>query len=390
MNSRRAIIIAARRTAIGKLGGLHKSRSIEKLAAPLIPVVLADAGLEPQAIDEVILGNAAGGGGNPARLIALAAGMPDAVPALTLDRQCASGLDAIVMAARQIEAGAAQAIVAGGAESPSTAPWRIAKPSNPYTELPRFFAQAMFAPGSADHPNMIEAAENVARRFGISRQRQDAFTLESHRLAVNAHAQGKIGAEILPLGIAEAELFDEGPRAGLKASLLARLNPLAAPDGSVTAGNSCQINDGAALTVVVADELYRRLGSPPGLAFAGAASAGVDPSILGIAAVPAFEKLCVRLGIVLADLDAIELNEAFAAQVLATVDLLGLPPDRINNLGGALAYGHPYGASGAVLVVRLFTRLVRNNTGSASRHGVAMIAAAGGLGTTALFHSQTV
>jgi acetyl-CoA C-acetyltransferase len=327
MSGRRAIIIAARRTAIGKLGGLHKGRSIEKLAAPLISAVLSDAGLDPQSIDEVIIGNAAGGGGNPARLIALAAGMPDAVPALTLDRQCASGLDAIVMAARQIEAGAAHAVIAGGAESPSTAPWRVAKPSNPHTQLPQFFAQAMFTPGSAGHPNMIEAAENVARQFGIGRERQDAFALESHRLAVNAHVQGQIAAEILPLGSAEADFFDEGPRAG------------------------------------------------------------VDPRILGIAAVPAFEKLRAQTGIEPADLNAIELNEAFAAQVLATIDLLGLHSSAINNLGGALAYGHPYGASGTILVVRLFTRLVRNNTGSASRRGVAMIAAAGGVGTAALFHS---
>ncbi len=387
MSGRRAIIIAARRTAIGKLGGLHKGRSIEKLTAPLIPAVLSDAGLDPQAIDEVIIGNAAGGGGNPARLIALAAGMPDAVPALTLDRQCASGLDAIVMAARQIETGAAHAVIAGGAESPSTAPWRIAKPSNPHTQLPQFFAQAMFTPGSAGHPNMIEAAENVARQFGIGRERQDAFALESHRLAVNAHAQGQIAAEILPLGSAEADLLDEGPRAKLQATLLARMKPLVTPGGSVTAGNSCQINDGAALTVVVSDEVHRRLGSPPGLIFAGAASAGVDPRILGIAAVPAFEKLRAQTGIEPADLDAIELNEAFAAQVLATIDLLGLHSSAINNLGGALAYGHPYGASGTILVVRLFTRLVRNNTGSALRRGVAMIAAAGGVGTAALFHS---
>jgi acetyl-CoA C-acetyltransferase len=389
VSPRRAIIIAARRTAIGKLGGLHKRRSIEKLAAPLIPALLADAGLDAQAIDEVIIGNAAGGGGNPARLIALAAALPDAVPALTLDRQCASGLDAIVMAARQIEAGAADAVIAGGAESPSTAPWRIARPSNPYTQLPQFFAQAMFAPSSAADPNMVEAAETVAQQFGIGRARQDAFALESHRLAIAAHAQGLIAAEILPLGSAATEMLDEGPRAGLNAALLARMQPLAAPDGSVTAGNSCQINDGAALTLVVSDEVHRRLGSPPGLVFAGAASAGVDPRILGIAAVPAFEKLRARVGFAPADLDAVELNEAFAAQVLATIDLLGLHPRAVNGLGGALAYGHPYGASGAILVVRLFTRLVRNTTASPSRRGAAMIAAAGGVGTAALFHSHT-
>jgi acetyl-CoA C-acetyltransferase len=387
MRGPRAIIIAARRTAIGKVGGLHRSRAIDDLTAPLIAAVIADAGLDPKSIDEVIIGNAAGGGGNPARLIALAAALPAAVPAITLDRQCASGLDAIVMAARQIEAGAAQVIIAGGAESPSTAPWRIAKPSNPYTQLPQFFAQAMFTPDAVGQPDMIEAAENVARQYGIGRARQDAFALESHRLAVKARAEGSLGAEIVPLGPAAADLLDESPRVGLQAALLARMKPLAVPDGSVTAGNSCQINDGAALTVIVSDEVHRRLGAPPGLIFDGAASAGIDPRILGIAAVPAFEKLRARLGIASDDLGAIELNEAFAAQVLATIDLLALPSPSVNQFGGALAYGHPYGASGAILVVRLFTLLVRNNTGSASRRGVAMIAAAGGVGTAALFHS---
>ena len=386
MSGRHAIIIAARRTAIGKLGGLHKGRPIEALAAPLIPAVLADAGLDAASVDEVIIGNAAGGGGNPARLITLAAGMPDAVPALTLDRQCASGLDAIIMGARQIEAGAADAVIAGGAESPSTAPWRVARPANPYTQLPRFFAEAMFAPETGTGRAMIEAAENVAREFGIARERQDAFTLQSHALAVDAQNQGLIAAEMVPLGAAKAEMADEGPRAGLTPALLARMKPLAAADGSVTAGNSCQINDGAALTLLVSDVMHRRLGSPPGLVFAGAASAGVDPRVLGIAAVPALGKLCARLRITPADLDAIELNEAFAAQVLATIALGTLQPHTVNTLGGALAYGHPYGASGAILVTRLFTRLIRNDTGSAMRRGAVMIAAAGGVGTAAIFN----
>jgi acetyl-CoA C-acetyltransferase len=385
VSARRAVIIAARRTAIGKLGGLHKGRAIEKLAAPLIGAVLADAGLDGQMVDGVIIGNAAGGGGNPARLIALSAGLPHEVPAVTLDTQCASGLDAIVMAARQIENGAADAIIAGGAESPSTAPWRVARPLNPHTQLPRFFAQPMFAPRAEGQPGMIEAAENVAREFSISRERQDAFAFQSHRLAVNADAEGLTGTEILPLGAGAAELHDEGPRPGLKPTLLARMKPLVAADGSVTAGNSCQISDGAALTVVVSEQLHRSLGAPPGLAFAGSASAGVQPRILGIAAVPAFQKLCARTKISPADLDAIEINEAFAAQVLATIDLLGLHSPVINSCGGALALGHPYGASGAIMVVRLFTRLLRNNTGSELRRGAAMIAAAGGIGTAAIF-----
>lgn len=385
MSARRAIIIAARRTAIGKVGGLHRSRTIEKLAAPLIPAVLADAGLDPQAIDGVIIGNAAGGGGNPARLIALAAGLAQSVPAMTVDTQCASGLDAIVMAARQIETGAAEAIIAGGAESPSTAPWRVAKPVNAHTQMPQFFAQAMFAPGTDGQPSMIEAAENVARQFGISRERQDAFAFRSHQLAVNADADGGNRKEILPPASNASELRDEGLRPDLKPALLARMKPLIATDGSVTAGNSCQISDGAALVLVMSDVLHRRLGTPPGLIFVDSASAGVDPRVLGVAAVPAFQTLRERTGIAPDKLDAIEINEAFAAQVLATIDLLGLDPGAINTHGGALAFGHPYGASGAMMVLRLFTQLLRNNTGSELRHGAAMIAAAGGVGTAAIF-----
>ncbi|WP_088348548.1 MULTISPECIES: thiolase family protein [Rhodomicrobium] len=380
MSPRRAIVIAARRTAIGKLGGIHRARPLEALAAPVVQAVLADAGLSPGAIDELILGNAVGGGGNPARLIALAAGLPESVPALTIDRQCASGLDAIIQGARLIESGAADAVIAGGAESASTAPWRIAKPANLYSALPQFYSQPSFAPASTGDPGMIEAAENVAREFGIGRQRQDAFALESHRRAARAEASGILAAEIVPLG---ADARDEGPRPSLTETLLARMPPLTGPEGTVTAGNSCQINDAAALTVIVSDDLHRRLGSPPGLVFDRAASAGVAPRILGFAAMPAFRKLGIAAG----GVGAVELNEAFAAQALATIDVLKLSAEIVNTLGGALAYGHPYGASGAILVIRLFTRLCRNAQDATPESAIAMVAAAGGLGVAAIFHA---
>jgi acetyl-CoA C-acetyltransferase len=384
MTAGKAIVIAARRTAIGRVGGLHKSRRLDHLAAPLIQAVLSDAKVAPDVIGEVIIGNAAGGSGNPARLIALAAGLPETIPAFTIDRQCASGLDAIIAAARLIETGNAEAVIAGGAESPSTAPWRVEKPGNLYTSEPRFFAQASFAPAQLDDPGMISAAENVARECAISRERQDAFALESHARAVRAQDAGLFAEEILPLGGTAAESRDEGPRRSFSPKLLARMPPLV-PGGTVTAGNSCAINDGAAVTLLVSEALHKSLGAPPGLRLVSAASAGIAPRILGLASVPALQAACRRAGVSPADLGAIELNEAFASQTLATMDALGLDPHTVNTDGGALALGHAYGASGATLIVRLYSRLIRNPTVLANRPAAAMIAAAGGLGVAAIF-----
>jgi acetyl-CoA C-acetyltransferase len=349
--------------------------------------VLADGKVDAARVDEVIFGNAVGGGGNPARLIALAAGLPETTPAMTIDRQCASGLDAIVAGARMIESGAADAVIAGGAESPSTAPWRIAKPSNLHKGLPHFFSQPAFAPGAEGDVGMIEAAENVAREFHISRERQDAFALESHRKAISASGAGRMSREIVPLDRDRREGLDEGPRASLTLKLLSRLKPLVAANGTVTSGNSCQVNDGAAVVLIVSGALHRKLGLPRGLVFAGAASAGIAPRLLGLAAVIAVRKLAEKTGFRLPDIEAVELNEAFAAQVLATIDQLLLDPDKLNTLGGALAYGHPYGASGALLAVRLFSRMIRDNTAQAPQTGLAMIAAAGGVGVAAEFRS---
>jgi len=390
MSGREAIIIAARRTAIGKVGGLHARRSLDELAAPVIQAVLADIGLDADKIDEIVLGNAIGGGGNPARLIALAAGLPESVAAITLDRQCASGLDAIVMSAHMIASGAADAVIAGGAESASTAPWRIAKPANLYTELPHFFSQPAFTPSVHGDPGMIEAAENVARQEAISRERQDAFALESHRRAIEAARAGIFQQEIVPLGEGPQERHDEGPRASLSAGLLARMRPLLCEDGTVTAGNSCQINDGAAVVLIVSRDLHQKLGSPPGLVLVNAASAGVPPRLLGLAGIPAARKASIAANVPIPSIGAVEVNEAFASQTIATADQLDLDPSRLNIFGGALAYGHPYGASGAVLVARLFTRLARTGaTRDDTRTGMAIVAAAGGLGTAAIFNSTS-
>lgn len=375
----RAVIIAARRTAIGNVGGLHRARSVESLGAAAVIAALADSGLSAGDIGEVIMGNAAGGGGNPARLIALSAGLPESVPAMTLDRQCASGLDAIITGARLIQTGAGEAVIAGGAESPSTAPWRVEKPVSVYRGLPRFYAEAHFAPGACGDQQMIKAAERVARECGITRRMQDDYALVSHERAAAAAAAGVFDAEIVSVG-GDTER-DEGPKPGLRPATLARAASLL-PQGTVTAGNSCPVSDGAAAVVIVSPTLHARLGHPPGLAFVDAAAGGVDPARLGLGAIPAVERLRARSGAHWGGLAAAEFNEAFASQVLATLEDLELPLEIMNAHGGAIALGHPYGASGAVLVVRLFTRIVRAR---AEGFGLAMLAAAGGLGVAAMF-----
>lgn len=363
-HDRSAVIIAARRSPIGKANGALAHLTIEHLAAPVIAAAIADAGVDPARIDDVILGNIVGPGGNPGRLAALTAGLPVTVPGLTLDRQCGSGLEAINLAARLIESGAGDIYVAGGVESVSTA----ASPNY----------RARFAPDSVGDPDMGEAAENVIRAAKISRARQDAFALRSHQKAVAAQNAGHFDAEIVPLGTVVRE---ECPRKDTTFEALAALRPVFRPDGTVTAGNACPRNDGAAAVVVVSHRLWCGMRKPEGLWLMESAVAGVDPNLLGLGPVPATDKVLRRGKLAVDDLDAIEFNEAFAGQVLACLDQMGIMEDQINSGGGALALGHPYSASGANLVVRLFTDMVRRNGGET---GLATIGIGGGMGLSTL------
>lgn len=383
---RRAVIVAARRTAIGRMGGSMRAVTVEHLAAPLLNAVLADTGLRAGEVDDVILGNAAGPGGNPARLSALTAGFPVDVPGMTIDRQCGSGLAAIALAARLIEAGEGDMFIAGGVESTSTAPWRVEKPRDPY-RTPRFYDRARFAPDTVGDPEMGVAAENVAREYGIDRARQDAYALSSHRKAVASAASGRFDREIVtietPDGAAVAR--DECPRPDTSLDKLAALPPVFDPLGTVTAGNSCPLNDGAAVVLVMSCARMRALGIDGGLAVIDSATRGVDPNLLGIGPVPAVSALLARhANLAVDNIDLVEFNEAFAAQVLACLDALAVDQARVNVGGGALALGHPFGASGAILAVRLFSEMVRAPTAGDSRFGLATLGIGGGMGIATL------
>ncbi|HEX6249359.1 MAG TPA: thiolase family protein [Nocardioidaceae bacterium] len=362
------VIVAAYRTPIGTAGRSLSDVDAASLAAPVLRRLVDD--LPDLPVEEVVLGNCMGPGGNVARVAALTAGLPVEVPAVTVDRQCASGLAAIVSGASSVR-DSGGLVLAGGTESASTAPWRSWPPA-PGGE-PQRYERAPFAPSDIGDPDMGLAADLLAEERGVSRERQDACAAQSHARAWAAQQAGTFAAEVVPVG---GVARDERPRDGITAERLARLRPTFRPEGTVTAGNSCGINDGAAAVAVVDAETHRRLGLP-GLRILSTATVGVDPNRPGIAIVPAVREALEGAGLILDEIDVVELNEAFAGQILACCDELGLDPARVCADGGALALGHPWGASGAVLVVRLFTQLVRQRRG---RTGLAAIAAGGGQG----------
>ena len=362
------VVVAALRTPIGTAGRALAGVDAAGLAAPVLAALART--LPGQPVAEVVLGNCMGPGGNLARVAALQAGLPVGVPALTVDRQCGSGLAAITTAAALVRDGGGL-VLAGGVESASTAPWRF-WPPEPGAEPVRY-ERAPFAPAGTPDPDMGLAADLLAEERGVSRARQDDYAARSHALAHATQQAGGFDAELVPVG---GVTRDERPRPGLTTDRLARLRPAFRPDGTVTAGNACGINDGAAAVALVDADTHRALGVP-GLRVLATATAGVDPDRPGLGIVPAARLALDRAGLSVDDLDVIELNEAFAGQVLACCDELGIDPDRICPQGGALALGHPWGASGAVLLVRLFSQLV---LGGGGRHGLAAVAVGGGQG----------
>ncbi|AZK47451.1 thiolase family protein [Paenibacillus lentus] len=381
------VIVAAKRTAIGKYGGMFKETPPEVLTAEVIKAILNDMLVQACEIDDVILGNVVGPGGNIARLSALTARLPVEVPGLTVDRQCGSGLEAINIAARLIQAGAGDVYLAGGVESTSRAPWKIEKPLLLYSrDLPAVMNRARFSPDFIGDPDMGTAANNVADKYGITREEQDSYALNSHRKAVQSLRSGRFHREVVPVTITvDKEIRtidkDECPRSNTSLEKLAALRPIFEADGTVTAGNSCPINDGASIVLMMSLEKAMALGIKPLLKYVDSTVAGVDPHYLGIGPVPAVRKLLARNHLSVKDIDIVEFNEAFASQVLASLQQLHIPPEIVNVGGGAIALGHPYGASGAILVTRMCSEMQQMK----AARGITTLGIGGGMGLATLW-----
>jgi acetyl-CoA acyltransferase len=387
---REPVIVAAVRTAVGKAprGTLRQTRPDEMAAAVLRGCLEEAKGLDPADVDDVIMGCAfpeGPQGMNVGRVASLRAGLPDAVPGMTLNRFCASGLEAIALAADRIRSGQCDVVLAGGTESMSLVPMGGATFS-PNPELARELPDAYL--------NMGLTAERVAERFGIGRAEQDAFALESHRRAIRAQDEGIFADEILPLEVTrrvpgpeggtkvERIRFDrdEGPRRDTSLEALAGLRPVFKEGGTVTAGNASQMSDGAAACLLVERRRAEQLGLKPLAAFRGYAVAGVPPEIMGIGPVRAIPRLLERVGLKLQEVDLFEINEAFAAQIVYVLRELGIPQERVNPLGGAIALGHPLGATGA----RLAVTLVRSLQRTGGRFGIVSMCIGGGMGAAGL------
>jgi acetyl-CoA C-acetyltransferase len=357
------VIVQAKRTPIGKQNGMFKTLQPHELAAPVLRH-LAE-GLE---IDDVLLGNVTGPGGNVARLAALEAGLPLSVPGVTLDRQCSAGLEAIRMACYFVQGGAGHCYIAGGVESTSTSP---------------FPKRARFSPDTIGDPDMGVAAENVALKYGISKEKQDEYALISYKRSRDAFNKGFFEDEIIPIDQVgrDEELLKERKME----ALLKRAKPIFIKEnGTVTAANSCGIHDGAAAVVVMEETAAHRLGWKPVLRFVDSQVTGVHPFYPGIGPVPAIQTLLKRNQLTMADIDLVEINEAFASKIVACAEELVIPYEKLNVGGGALTVGHPYGASGAILVTRLFYEVQRNYQ---ANYLLAAIGSGGGIGVAVLFEA---
>lgn len=381
------VIVAATRTAVGSFQGSLANVPAVELGAQVIRALLEQTGVDPAQVDEVILGQVltAGAGQNPARQAAVKAGLPHEVPALTLNKVCGSGLKAVQLAVQAIRCGDAEIVVAGGMENMSLAPYVLPKVRTGLRLGHAELVDTMLSDGLWDAFNdyhMGQTAENLVQQYQISREAQDAFAARSQQRAAAAVESGRFQEEITPISIpqrrGEPLLFatDEGIRADTTAEGLARLRPAFTKDGSVTAGNASSLNDGAAAVMVMSAAKATALGLTPLAHIAAYASAGVDPAIMGIGPVSATRKTLEKAGWQLADVDLIEANEAFAAQALAVGQELGWDDEKVNVNGGAIALGHPIGASGCRVLVTLLHELRRRD----GRRGLATLCIGGGQG----------
>lgn len=384
----KAVIVTGARTAIGSFGGALKDVPVTELGRIVIEAAIERGGVEREEIDEVIMGNVlqAGAGMNPARQSAIAAQIPDRVPAYTVNKVCGSGLKAVALAAQAIAAGDSDLIVAGGMESMSRAPYLLTNARWGYRLGSGELIDSMLSEGlicAMCGYHMGITAENVAAECSVTREAQDEFAAESQRRAVSAIEEGRFDEEIAPVllpqkkGEAVAFRRDEYPRAGTNAETLARLKPAFQKEaGTVTAGNASGINDGAAAVIVASEERARLMELSPMARIVSYASAGVAPRVMGLGPVPAIERALEKANLGLKDIDLFELNEAFAAQSIGVVDKLGIDTSRVNVNGGAIALGHPIGASGARVLVTLLYEMRRRDV----RRGLAALCIGGGQG----------
>jgi 3-oxoadipyl-CoA thiolase len=401
-----AFLIGGARTPVGRYGGSLSSVRPDDLAALTVRAAVERAGIDPAEVDEVIVGNANGAGEenrNVARMAWLLSGYPDSVPGITVNRLCASGLSAVIMASHMVKAGAADIVVAGGVESMSRAPWVMEKPDKAFAKPgavfdtsigwrfvnPEFLTGEHSRGGKAAY-SMPETAEEVARVFGTSRDDCDAFAARSHERALAAISAGRFVDEIVPVSVAGRKGAttlvdtDEGPRPGTTLEVLAGLRPVVKGGSVVTAGNASSLNDGASAIVVASEAAVKRYGLTPRARILEGGSAGVAPEVMGIGPVPATRKVLDRAGLSVGDLGAVELNEAFASQSLAVMRELKLDEDIVNADGGAIALGHPLGSSGSRLVVTLLGRMERELARDRRKLGLATMCVGVGQGTALL------
>lgn len=384
---RDVVIVAARRTAIGSFGGGLSSLRADQLGSAVIEAILAETGVAGEQVNEVILGQVltAGSGQNPARQAAVNAGLPTSTPAMTINKVCGSGLKAVHMAVQAIQCGDAELMIAGGQESMSQAPHVLPNSRNGQRMGNWTMIDTMVNDGLWDAFNdyhMGVTAENIVDKYGISREEQDAFAAASQQKAVAAQKAGYFDDQIVPITIPQRKgeplviSRDEGPRDGVTGESLGKLRPAFKKDGTVTAGNASSLNDGAAAVMVCSADKARELGLTPLATLKAHANAGVDPSIMGTGPIPASQRCLQRAGWNVDDLDLVEANEAFAAQAISVNRDLGWDTDKVNVNGGAIALGHPIGASGCRILVTLLHEMKRRD----AHKGLATLCIGGGMG----------
>ena len=384
---REAVIVSAVRTPVGRCRGALAAVGAPELGALVIAEAVRRAGLQGEEVEEVIFGNLGNNdSANLARVVTLQAGLPLMVPAITIDRQCSSGLNAIAIGALMIEAGEADIVVAGGTESDSNRPHLMEKARVAYQVAPPQWLVRRTAPGALN-VSMGTTAENLGRKYHITREECDAFALESHRKAAAAQAAGRFDAQMIPVtvpgkrGKTTVVDRDECVRPESTMETLGRLPTAFEPDGVCTAGNSSPMSDGAGAVVLMDRETAEKKGLEPLAVFRGFAVTGCEPSIMGIGPVEAIRKVLRKTGLTLEEMDLIELNEAFATQSIACIRELGLDMDKVNVNGGALALGHPLAGTGAILTAKLLYELKRRR----ARYGLVAFCMAGGQGGAAVF-----